>query len=188
MVEAIEFEPRFLKQPDVLIPVPSAWRGLEMILADLIDRFKVGNSRALEFGVFHGYSLVALSNFFNLVCGVDTFSGDDFTGYKGDFYDVVKGNFEKFPMIKIARMGYEEWIKSCHSNWDLVHIDIQHTFEDTYACGKWAATHSGCILFHDTQSYPEVKRAAGQIAEEEGFDFYEYPKFFGLGILVRSSH
>ena len=63
MVEAIEFEPRFLKQPDILI-LP-AWIGLEMILADLIDRFKVGNSSALEFGVFHGYSLVALSNFFN---------------------------------------------------------------------------------------------------------------------------
>lgn len=185
MVEAIEFEPRFLKQPDILISAPSAWIGLEMILSDLIERFKVGNSSVLEFGVFHGYSLVALSNFFNRACGVDTFTGDDFTGYKGDFYDVVKGNFTNIPKIEIVKMGYEEWIKENDSNWDLIHIDIQHTFEDTYACGKWAASHSPCVLFHDTQSYPEVKRAVAQIAEEEGLEFYEYPKFFGLGILVR---
>ena len=98
---------------------------------------------------------------------------------------MVKGNFTNIPMIEIVKMGYEEWIKENDSNWDLIHIDIQHTFEDTYACGKWAASHSPCVLFHDTQSYPEVKRAVAQIAEEEGLEFYEYPKFFGLGILVR---
>jgi hypothetical protein len=67
----ILYSPRKINLPPKLIDVPSAWKGLESILLDLIERFRIPRNTALEFGVDYGYSTVALSNYFSRVIAVD---------------------------------------------------------------------------------------------------------------------
>jgi hypothetical protein len=81
-------------------------------------------------------------------------------------------------------MDYKEWITKDTSQYDLIHVDIVHTFEDTLACGRWAADHAPVVLFHDTESFSEVKRAVAAIAEDTGKTFYNYPHCYGLGIVA----
>ena len=82
-VPIIPFVPSHLRPPERILSVDSAWKGIESILSDLIDRFHIGTNRCLEFGVEFGYLTTALSSFFNSVIGVDTFSGDVHTANKG---------------------------------------------------------------------------------------------------------
>jgi hypothetical protein len=65
----INYFPKKFILPKHLISAPSAWIGIESILEDLLDTFKVGGNNALEFGVEYGYSTVALSNYFQKVIG-----------------------------------------------------------------------------------------------------------------------
>jgi hypothetical protein len=70
---------------------------------------------------------------------------------------------------------------------DLIHTDIIHTYQHTFACGVLALQHTRCAIFHDTESFPEVKEALLDLAEISGYSFYNYPYCQGLGILVRES-
>ena len=45
-----------------------------------------------------------------------------------------------------------------------------------------SAKHAQCVLFHDTESFPAVKRAVIDLARESGKTFY-FKESFGLGIL-----
>jgi hypothetical protein len=138
----------------------------------------------LEFGVEFGYSTVAFSNYFKKVIGIDIFLGDIHTVHKGDHYEQTKASLSAFNNIELIKADYKDWIKTDTEVYDLIHIDIVHTYEDTYQCGLWSAQHSTCTLFHDTESFPEVKRAVSDIAKITGKKFYNYPKYYGLGIIV----
>ncbi|MBL7858078.1 MAG: class I SAM-dependent methyltransferase [Cyclobacteriaceae bacterium] len=180
----INYKPTKLVTPTRLIQSRSqAWVGLEKILFDIIEFSGIKTNSAVEFGVEFGYSTAALANFFKQVTGVDIFTGDEHAGHYGDIYAETSNNLKDFPNITLIKADYKDYITSANDTFDLVHVDIIHTYDDTYACGLWGAQHSSCTIFHDTQSYPDVKRAVADIAKKTNKKFYNYRKCNGLGIV-----
>lgn len=176
--------PKKFETGQKLIDVPSAWKGLELIVPDILERFKIRRNRALEFGVEYGYSTVALSNYFAHVIGVDHFQGDEHTQNGPVDLDKVR---EMMPdNVELYPSSYLAFINGNNNQFDLIHIDIVHTYEDTYALGDWAMQHSDIVLFHDTKSFPEVYRAVVDLANKYNVEFYNYPFHSGLGILCRN--
>jgi hypothetical protein len=183
-VPVLRYVPEHRQQPTRVLPVVSAWKGIESILADIIHRFHLGTDRCLEFGVEFGYSTVALSSFFNSVTGVDLFSGDKHTVDQRDIYEETLTRLANFKNIQLVRSDYKDWIRSDSSSYDLIHVDIVHTYADTFACGLWSALHSQCTIFHDTESFPAVKQAVKDISKQTGKKFYNFEESHGLAILV----
>jgi hypothetical protein len=178
------YTPLVISKPPHLIDVPSAWKGLESILWDIIYRFGIQKNTALEFGVDWGYSTVALSNFFKHVIGVDHFRGDVHAGSRDNsFEQTVKTILLPYPNISLVNSSFEDFIQDNNNRYNLIHIDIVHQYEPTYQCGLWSAHHADIVIFHDTESFPDVKRAVGDIAKETNMQFYNYPFYNGLGIL-----
>jgi len=171
------------KNPPRISQQRSAWIGLEQILEDLIKKFNVKRGKALEFGVETGYSTIALSGFFEEVTGVDTFEGDVHAGIK-DTYDTAQKYCYQYWNITLVQEDYRDFIEDNDEMYDLIHVDIVHNYKETYECGLWSAKHAPVVIFHDTESFPEVKRAVEDIAKELGKQFYNYPHYYGLGIIA----
>jgi hypothetical protein len=163
--------------------VETAWKGIESILPDLIARFELSTNKCLEFGVEHGYSTAALSCFFETVVGVDSFEGDKHTFFR-NLYSETSERLAGFSNIQLFKSNYQEWTAKDNSFYDLIHVDIVHTYIDTFTCGRWSAEHSKCVIFHDTESFPTVKRAVIDLARELHKSFYNFKESNGLGILV----
>lgn len=180
----IRYRPEIIEIPPKLILYDSAWRGLEGIIRDLMVRFDLGNKRALEFGVEFGFSTVALSNYFESVTGVDIFTGDPQAGFHEDHYEATSQKLAPFENINLVKADYRDYIKENNSFYDLIHVDIIHDYKHTYECGLWSAQHSKCTIFHDTESYREVRRAVADISKKTNKTFYNYEKFYGLGIIA----
>ena len=170
--------------PPRCLPISSAWMGIETILGDLIERFDLRTERCLEFGVEYGFSTAALSSYFGSVVGVDTFMGDKHTANLRDFYAETVENLRPFGNIRLVRSDYRDYIVKDDSVYDLIHVDIVHTYADTFRCGLWSAKRSQCTIFHDTESFPEVKQAVMDVARSTGKRFYNFDESYGLGILV----
>jgi hypothetical protein len=185
-IKIIPYIPSARKPPPRSVEVYSAWKGIEEIIPDLIERFDLGTERCLEFGVERGFSTVALSSYFKSVTGVDTFMGDKHTNVFDDFLEATSARVAPYDNIALIRADYRDFIKTADPsfNYDLVHVDIIHTFADTYACGLWSAQHSKCTIFHDTESFPAVKQAVREIARKTGKKFYNFEECYGLGIVV----
>ena len=160
------------------------WKGLELIIGDIIDRFGVGRDNCIEFGVEFGYSSVVFSNFFKSVKGVDIFVGDEHTNHKGDHFESTRAALKDYKNITLFKSDYKDWIKRDTAQYDFAHVDIVHNYAETYECGLWAAQHSKVCIFHDTESFPEVRRAVYDIAKATGKKVYNYRKHYGLGIIV----
>ena len=181
----INYVPTKIDIPKKLIQSKSqAWVGLEKIILDIIEFSKISPNSALEFGVEFGYSTAVLANYFNKVIGVDIFTGDTHAGHYGDIFELTKSNLAGFGNIELIKSDYRDYISSRKETFDMIHIDIIHTYEETFECGMWSAHHSGCTIFHDTQSFPEVKKAVADIAKKTGKKFYNYRKCNGLGIII----
>lgn len=175
---------KYVTPPNLVVSKSQAWVGLEKIIADIIEFSGIETNSALEFGVEFGYSTAAFANYFKRVTGVDIFTGDIHAGMHGDIYSLTKNNLKDFPNIELIKADYKDYISGRDEQFDLVHVDIIHTYEDTFACGLWAAEHSKCTLFHDTQSFADVKRAVAHVARKTGKKFYNYRHSNGLGILI----
>jgi hypothetical protein len=182
-VSILPYVPQHRRLPPRVLPVATAWKGIESVLGDLIQRFGIGTDRCLEFGVEHGYSTAALSCFFETVIGVDTFLGDKHSTKK-DIFAETSERLACFNNIKLFRSDYRAWTTKDESFYDLIHVDIIHTYVDTFACGLWSAGHAQCVLFHDTESFPAVKRAVIDISRRTGKHFYNFKESNGLGILI----
>ena len=178
------YTPQTLETPARQLNVVSAWKGNELLIRDIINTFEVGTGHCLEFGVGFGFSTVALSSYFETVTGVDLFVGDVHTVNRQDHYESTKSVLAAFENIEIVRADYKDWIREDSSFYDLIHVDIVHTYEDTFRCGLWSAEHSKCTLFHDTESFPDVKEAVLEISRKTGKSFYNFKENFGLGIVV----
>jgi hypothetical protein len=178
------YKPRKKARPARMIEVDTAWKGLELIIEDILDRFDIKRDRCIEFGVEFGYSSVVFSNYFKEVVGIDTFEGDEHTAHKGDHFEETKQRLLAFPNIKLFKSDYRDWIRQDDSIYDFSHVDIVHNYKETFECGVWAAEHSSCTVFHDTESYPGVRQAVTDIAKATGKRVFNYPKSFGLGIVV----
>lgn len=176
--------PKKKVKPTKMINVITAWQGLEMIIEDIIERFDIGNESCIEFGVEFGYSTVVFSNYFKNVTGVDIFLGDEHTDFKGDHYEKTKASLAEYENIELIKSDYKDWIQKDTEMYDFSHVDIVHNYKETFECGLWAAKHSKCTIFHDTESFPEVRRAVIDIAKAAGKKVYNYPYNNGLGIIV----
>jgi hypothetical protein len=183
-IPVIQYIPGHRQPPARMLPVDSAWKGIESVLADLIERFHLETNRCLEFGVEFGYSTAALSSFFRSVTGVDIFVGDQHTNNKRDVYAETAQRLSSFENIQLVRSDYKDWIKTDNTFYDLIHVDIVHTYIDTFTCGLWSANHSRCTIFHDTESFPAVMRAVKDISRKTGKKFYNFRESNGLGIIV----
>lgn len=182
----VEYKPSFHRSLPRPVDVPTAWKGLEQIIPAIITDFDLNPYHALEFGVDYGFSTVALANYFEKVDGVDTFRGDPHAGDRGEngIFEQVRNTLRDFPNIVLHPIRYEDWILfDDASRYDLIHVDIVHTYEDTFNCGKWALNHSPCVIFHDYYSFPDVGRACEDLAQESGRTCFVYPKCHGLAIL-----
>jgi hypothetical protein len=184
MKEAIKFVPRYRETPNIAWGYDSAWGNIPTILKDVIERFEVKTTKAIEFGVEFGYSTSAISNYFEKVVGVDIFTGDIHAGFKGDIYEVTKGVLKDFTNIELVKQSYQDFTKENVNDYDFAHVDIVHTYEDTYACGEWCVQNCKVTIFHDTVSFPEVFKACQDLANKYDLDFYNYEESYGLGILV----
>ena len=183
-VPVLPYVPQHRELPARVLPVVTAWKGIESVLGDLIGRFNIGTDRCLEFGVEYGYSTAALSCFFHSVTGVDIFVGDKHTLDKRDIFAETSDRLSHFGNIRLVRSDYREWTAQDETFYDLIHVDIVHTYIDTLTCGLWSARHAQCVLFHDTQSFHAVKRAVIDISRQTGKRFYNFKENNGLGILV----
>lgn len=182
------YQPSFLDENNKPISVISAWVGLEKIIRPIVKDFNLNTKRALEIGVDYGYSLSALSNVFEEVIGVDMFCGDIHAGARDESqYQMVLKNFSEVDNVQIIKSSYQEYFDSLDKQalFDLVHVDIVHTFQETYDCGKLALEHSRCVIFHDTESFSDVNRACEQLSVDFGCEIFNYPYSHGLGILVK---
>jgi hypothetical protein len=178
------YVPKNKNVPEKMIEIPTAWKGLELIIEDILIQFNIGRESCIEFGVEFGFSSVVFSNYFKKVKGVDIFIGDEHTEHKGDHYEKTKKSLESFTNIELFKSDYRDWIKQDNNQYDFAHVDIVHNYKETYECGFWAAQHSKCCIFHDTESFPSVKRAVYDIAKKSGKKAYNYPFHNGLGIIV----
>ncbi|WP_159470056.1 class I SAM-dependent methyltransferase [Dyadobacter sp. 3J3] len=178
------YKPAKLIKPKNLPDVISAWKGLELIIEDILDGFDLERISCIEFGVGFGFSIASFSNYFERVTGIDTFDSKSLSGEKVDHFEETKAILAEHRNIRLFKSDYRDWIKKDKSRYNLAHIDIVHQYEETYECGLWAARHSDCTVFHDTESFPEVRQAAIDIAIETGQSLYNYPLLNGLGILV----
>ena len=186
-MKPIPWEPPYRYAPPRLIDVPSAWGGNEAVLKPLIEQFCEETDIALEFGVEHGYSTVALSNFFQRVIGVDTFLGDIHTGKHDSYYPATKERLLVYPNIELVEASWQSWTAANESEHaDLIHVDIEHTYEQTYGCLAWSVQHAPVVIFHDPLSFADVMKSAEDVSEQFGLQFYCWNWFAGLGILVHS--
>jgi hypothetical protein len=179
-----DYTPKALYKPPRLIDVETGWRGHELVVRDILDRFHIRRDSCLEFGVEFGYSSVVFSNFFKRVVGVDTFEGDIHSFRKNNHFEETRHDLNVFQNIELYQSDYKDWIRNDDNQYDLIHVDIVHTYSDTYRCGLWSAMHSTCTLFHDTESFPEVKLAVAEIARATRKKFFNYKPHYGLGIVI----
>lgn len=179
-----KYKPIKKSTPHKMIQMVSAWNGLEQIIEAILEQFNIGRERCIEFGVEFGYSTVVFSNYFKSVKGIDIFIGDEHTHHKGDHYEKTKAALAEFKNIELIKSDYKDWIKTDDTQYDFGHVDIVHNYKETYECGLWTVKHTKCCVFHDTESFPEVKRAVFDIAKHTGKKVYNYPYHNGLGIIV----
>jgi predicted O-methyltransferase YrrM len=185
MIEIIDYIPIERDNPNIMGKRPSAWGDIPTILKDIIKRFNVDTKKALEFGVEYGYSTSALANYFDEVIGVDTFVGDIHSSERSNFLELTKDYLQEYPNIKLIESTYQDFILNKKEQYDLIHIDIIHTYKETYECGEWAVNNSNVVIFHDTESFPDVKQACFDLATKYNLSFYNYLSSYGLGILVK---
>lgn len=175
----IEYIPRFFDNPKV-VQVPSAWGKIPTILKSIITDFNIKSDIALEFGVERGYSTTAISNYFDKVIGVDPFYE-----IRTFYYEDIKQLLKPWANIELFKSKFEDYIPNEHRRFDLIHIDIIHEYSPTYNCGDWSVQHSDVVIFHDTISFPAMFTVCEDLAKRYNLEFYNYPLYNGLGILVR---
>jgi hypothetical protein len=185
----IEYTPKNRHNPKIADDKSSAWGDIPTIIKDIIDEFKIDTKKCIEFGVEFGYSTSTFANYFDEVIGIDTFIGDEHAKYKGYHYHETSERLSSYPNIKLVESDYKEFINTyqVESVFDMSHVDIIHTYEDTYKCGEWCIKNSKITLFHDTVSFDDVKRACEDLSSLYGCEFYNYPHSHGLGILVNKN-
>ncbi len=187
----IEYIPKY--REDIVVPKAiaekeKAWGDIPNILADIIMQFNINTKIALDLGVLFGYSTYALSLYFDKVIGVDTFKENryNYLDTKQDSYQEVSGLLSIRPNIQLIQSLWQDYAKKeMIGKYDLIHLDMIHSYRETTLAGEWALQHTNCALFHDTVTNPTVMKACEDLAIKHGFEFYNYHDSHGLGILVK---
>lgn len=189
MKTPIEYVPKVYYRP-LLHATGSAWGALPTIIKDIIVRFNVKEDIAIDFGTATGFSASAFANYFKKVITIDTFKGDDGSLPDTDpvnSFGAVSKKLKSagFNNIEVVQTRFEDWIKGNDNRYDMIHIDIVHLYEPTFECGEWAVNHCDCVLFHDTMAFPPVMQAVTDLATKYDMEFYNFPLYWGLGILIK---
>jgi len=174
-----------------LIDVPSAWKGLEGFVGALLIARQIPRDTFLEFGVEYGYSIAAISNWFESCIGVDTFLGDAMSGHKRYHLGETEKNLRDFKNITLLPMPYQDFIATEKPTagvpglWDFVHVDISHDYKSTHELGSWAVNNATATIFHDVTTFPQVRAACEDIAHDYGLEFETLtPEHNGLGLIM----
>jgi hypothetical protein len=185
LINPVPYVPVSLFKPAKLLDVVTGWQPCDEAIGDILNRFSIQRQKMLEFGVEYGFSTSAFANYFSTVVAVDHFRGDQHAGFK-DVWNETSEKLKAFPNVVLLRADYRDWINTVKSaHFDLIHIDIVHTFLDTYQCGRWAADHADIVLFHDTILHAAVNSAVMAVAAETGMTYYNLDVINGLGILTK---
>lgn len=186
-MKEITYTPVIRENPKLISgSIPSAWLDIPTIIKDIIVKFNINPNTALEFGVEYGYSTSALANYFNKVIGVDTFLGDHHSGVKKNHLQKTTELLKEWTNVVLIQSDYKKFIENNNETYDLIHIDIVHDYDPTFECGEWAVNHSKVTIFHDTESFSEIKKVCNNLSEKYNLEFYNYPFSHGLGILVNN--
>jgi len=176
----VSYQPTNRHSPNT-VKVASAWGDIPTIIKDIIERFGIEQKNAIEFGVEYGYSTSALANYFENVLGIDIFTGDLHAGYKGDIYFETSENLQSYSNVRLIKDSYQNFISNNDDlHFNLAHVDIVHTYEDTFRCGDWCLEHSDIVIFHDTLSFPDVFRACQDLSIKHNLTFYNRVTRFGV--------
>ena len=164
------------------------WAGLESYIPSIIKEFNINPKKALEFGVEYGYSLHIFAQLFSEAYGVDTFDGDEHAGVQEkNIFKQVADSF-KNTNVSIFKSDFRDFIECHNSRYDLIHIDIIHTYKETFECLEWSIFHSDVVILHDTCSFPEINRVCEDMVKKyPNYGYYNIPEHFGLGIIYRKN-
>jgi len=152
--------------------IPSAWKGLENRFQDLIEIVNPIHT-VLEIGVEYGYSLYCLATAVPsaTVIGIDpyeTLLGDQHRSAPRNLHapglvgtaeaeDTACKLMQHCPRAILLKTTSANAAQQFVGQVDIVHIDALHTYDDVRSYFEhWEPKlrPGGCILFHDTQSYP----------------------------------
>ena len=190
-MKPIDYQPLFrtaIVVPESIAEKERAWGDIPDILGSMLREFKVVPMKALDMGVLFGYSTYALAMYFDEVVGIDTFGNNryNYMDTGEDHYEEVKELLkvrDNVSLIKTTWQDYAEANKD--AKYDLIHLDMIHTYRETFKAGDWALQHTNFAIFHDTVSNPTVMNACGDLADKYNCDFYNYEPSHGLGILIK---
>jgi hypothetical protein len=149
----------------------SAWQGLENRVQDILELVHPIN-RIVEIGVEYGYSLFSLSSAVPSaeVIGVDpydTLTTEECRSLKvlgsqaiigsSEAKAWVTAHLQEFPNARLLTMTGEDALGAVQGPIDILHIDAIHTFdavEKDFRLWEPKLRRGGCVLFHDTVSFP----------------------------------
>jgi len=173
----------------------SAWRGLENLIQPHLRRVDP-ISLVVEVGIEFGYSLFSLAAALPSakIIGVDPY--DSLTPFEQErlarlHWQGVSGNSEAeawlrrylpmFPNVQLWKMTSQMAAEQVAHPVDILHLDAVHTYEDVardFAFWEPKVRPGGCVMFHDTQSYPND---VGRFFRELPGKKTEIPEHYGLG-------
>ncbi len=159
---------------------PSAWVGLETRYRDLIG--DIGPiRRVVDLGVDYGFSTFHFAQDFPEaeIIGVDAFTLHE------DAESWVRSHLNLFPNLSIVKGSTADLGRSFRAPVDLLHIDADHAFTSVvqdFSAWLHVVRPGGCVLFHDTQSFPGVR----SFFEGLGGTKREIPEHYGLGCWIKS--
>lgn len=173
---------------DLFDSLPSAWKGHREFASWLVNEMKPKNIVAL--GVDWGYSTfcLAVPNI-GKVYGIDHFEGDVLTGIRNTHKDVLASakwlkEKHKISNIEIIKDRFDNVAKRWNpkNKIDILHIDgYPSELKNDY--DKWlpSVSENGVIMFHDTQSFGDVKKFFSELPLHK----MEFTHSGGLGVASR---
>ena len=168
--------------------IASSWKGHRKF-AEILVRI-LNPSITVELGVDYGYSAFCFANQnIGTVVGIDSFQGDEHTGFRST-YDFVK-NVKKennYNNLIILKSFFHDMAKIWANEIDILHIDGRHHYEDIkedYTTWCKFVKDDGVILMHDTEVM--------SFGVKKFFDEINLPKFnfthsFGLGVICKNTN
>ena len=138
----------------------TAWKGHFEFAMWLTNKYNP--QVTVDLGVDYGHSTFALAyQNKGKVYGIDSFEGDEFTGYSNT-YDIVKNTYKQLVEQKvlddniIIKGFFNDIYDIFGKKIDILHIDGTHSYEDVKNdFEKWSTkiSDNGIILIHDVVSY-----------------------------------
>jgi Methyltransferase domain len=156
---------------------PSAWVGLERKYRDLCEIDCPEEIRCVvDIGVDYGFTSFQLAKDFT---GAQVIGVSDFSMH-ADSETWVRSHLHLFPNLRIIHGDTAAVGRSFGAPVDLVHVDWDHSYEavrNDFEAWEPLVRLGGRILFHDTQSFPGVRKFFDELPGRKA-EIYEH---HGLG-------